>query len=120
MILGGRFLRVESTEEYDGHALERFSVFGYDNTREKFQVVSMDSAGTMFYEAAGTYDEGTKKLTMQGEYDDPFSRGKIKMRFRWIWTFVDADHMEMEMWEVPPPELGQEYKAMTMTYARNK
>ncbi len=120
MILGGRFLRAESKGSFGSHPFESFSVFGYDNTKERFQVVSMDSTGTMFIQAEGTYDAATKKLTMNGEYDDPFSKGKIKMRFRWVWTFVDDDHMEMEMWEVPPPELGQEYKAMTMSYTRKK
>ncbi len=120
MILGGRFLKVESKGQWAEQPFETFGVFGYDNTREKFQVVSMDSTGTMFIEASGTYDEGTRKLTMQGEYDDPFSKGKIKMRFRWVWTLVDADHMTMEMWEIPPPELGQEYQAMTMAYSRKK
>ena len=120
MILGGRFLRVESQGEWQGHAFESLGIMGYDNTKEKFTTVSMDSTGTMFIQAEGSWNAKAQVLSYVGEYDDPFSKGKIKMKFRWAWHLTSADAMEMEMWEVPPPEMGPEYKAMTMTYSRRK
>lgn len=118
LILGGRFVETKAKGEFGGRPLESFGLFGYDTMQKKFTSESADSMGTWVVHALGDYDAATSTITFHGEYSDPMSDGRIKMKFRWTFKFVSDDEFVFEMYEVPPPKMGPEYKAITVTYKR--
>jgi hypothetical protein len=118
LILGDRFVEFQQKGEFMGKLHEGRGVLGYDNVKKKYVTVWMENMGTGILSAEGDYDPAKKQLTLVGEYADPISGGKVKMGYRWIWSFPSDTQMVFEMFEVPPPSMGKEYKAVTITYTK--
>ena len=68
MILGGRFLKLESKGDmgYEGLVL-----MGFDRRSKRYTQVGYDSFGTYYVTAAGTYDPSQNAIVMYGEDVDP-------------------------------------------------
>lgn len=71
MILGGRFLSLESTGEMFGQPIEARVMLGFDGRTDRYSYVGFDTMGTYFVTADGEYDAETKTLTLSGVNEHP-------------------------------------------------
>lgn len=71
MILGGRFLSIESKGGEGAFAMESVIIIGFDRRHKKYTSVGFDTMGTYYVTAAGPYDESKQAIVMQGEDADP-------------------------------------------------
>jgi hypothetical protein len=71
MVLGSRFLQTTYKGEWMGETFIGMGFEGYDNVKQKYTSLWMDTMGTMTYLAEGTADEEGKIWTYYGEYLDP-------------------------------------------------
>ncbi|MBS1912672.1 MAG: DUF1579 family protein [Bacteroidetes bacterium] len=88
MILGGRFLKVETFGTMMGMSANTFSMMGFDNRNGKYFMWEVDEMGTYSVFAEGAYDAASKKLTLRGNNEE---EGQ-KVQFQFIYTMIDPDH----------------------------
>lgn len=96
--------------EFEGHGVD-----GYDQGKQKYVSVwvdSMSSAPTIF---EGDYDADTKTMTMVGEAKGP---GGDTVKFKNVTKIKDADHQTFTMSVVGSD--GQAVPMMTIEYTRRK
>lgn len=95
MVLGGRFL----LSEWEGGEGEMqgqgFNIMGFDRRFNRYTLVVFDTWGTYYVTAAGTWDDGTKTLTLHGEDEDPVWGSTQK--YDYIIRFVDDDNYIIEV-----------------------
>jgi hypothetical protein len=120
MILGGRFLEMNSTGEMAGHKTESVSILGFDRRHKEFTSVGFDNHGTYWVAASGMYNEDTKSIIMSGTDEDPIF--EFVQEYDFVLTLVDDDHFT---WAVTfyNPELTQGEESFTMVeiaYSRKK
>jgi hypothetical protein len=81
-ILGGRFVKFESTaapdEELKG---ERINVYGYDTAAGKFTLWGVESMNNYSYSALGDYDSTTRTFKFEGEQHQADGSA---IPFRWL------------------------------------
>ena len=65
MILGGRFLVDHTTGEFNGQKFEGMGISGYDNIKQKYISVWLDTMGTGMMTAEGQADAKGKVLDLQ-------------------------------------------------------
>lgn len=120
MILGGRFLELNSTGNMGGHPMESLTILGFDRRHKEFTSVGFDNHGTYWVTASGTYNEETKSIVMSGTDEDPIF--EFVQEYDFTVTLIDDDHFR---WAVTfyNPELTQGEDSFTMveiTYSRKK
>ena len=120
MILGGRFLEMNSTGDMAGHKMESLTLVGYDRRHQEFTSTGFDNTGTYSVSAAGPYSEETKSIVMSGTDEDPIF--EFVQEYDFTLTFTDDDHFT---WAVTffNPELTQGEDQFTMVeiaYSRKK
>jgi hypothetical protein len=81
LILGGRFLMMESEGTIFGQNVKSITIMGYDNAQEKYTMIGIDELGTYYITAAGLYDEATKTYTLDGTYEEPVLEKTQNYRF---------------------------------------
>ncbi|MGN6417334.1 MAG: DUF1579 domain-containing protein [Pseudobacter sp.] len=108
MIMGGRYQQSTYKGTMMGEPFEGVSTLGYDNTKKKFVNSWVDNGGTGIMYMEGTYDPGTKTLTLSGSMPDPATGKDCSMRQ--VIVFTDDKHHTMEMYNTPAG--GQEMKMM--------
>ena len=96
MVLGGRFLQTESTLHLPGVEGGSLSLLGCDRRSDEFNTVGMDTEGTYWVTATGTYDEEARIITMSGEDYDPIFGHLQEYEFRM--RLVDDDIYVTEIW----------------------
>lgn len=99
MILGGRYQQSSYTGTMMEEPFEGISTLGYDNLKKKFVNSWVDNGGTGIMYMEGTYDPGTKTLTLTGSMPDP-TTGKDCAQ-RQVIVFTDPKHSTMEMYSTP-------------------
>ena len=119
LVYGGRFVQTESkmtTEPMGGMpamSMTSTMYLGYDNAREKYTMCMVGDWSTSIGSAEGTYDAGTKTLTMTGTE----VMGKDKQRqFRMVQKLTSADSWTFEMYFTGTD--GKESKAGEAVYKR--
>ncbi len=117
MILGGRFLLMESTSGEGDLYAESMTIMGYDRRQHKFTNVGYDTWGTYYITAAGTYDTENRKFTLLGEDDDPVFG--LKQKYSFITTIRDHDTVmtELVFHEFPMAD-GKDYTMVEISYRR--
>lgn len=114
-ILGGRFLQQHATGEAMGAPFEGIGITGYDNLRQEYASVWIDSMGTGMMQSTGQYDPQTDAITETGTFSCPIT-GNKQTAARGVWKQVDADHYTYEMY-TPGPD-GKEFRSMEVAYER--
>ncbi len=115
-IMGGRYIleRFASTMP-DGSAFEGMGLTGYDNLRDRFVAMWIDSMSSGILTAESTsYSEDFSRIEYRGEAPDPVA-GTYKTQ-RSIEYWPDPETRVMEAWETAPD--GAEMKVMEITYRR--
>lgn len=71
MVLGGRFLKTETTGSMMGMPVETISYIGFDGRHKKYSYVGFDNMGTYWVSAFGKFDDETNTIEMSGTDEDP-------------------------------------------------
>lgn len=116
-VLGGRFLMQEFKGKAMGKPFEGMGFIGYDNLKQAFQSIWMDSMGTGMVQGQGTYDTATKTIKENGEFSCPMTGDKARS-YRAEWVFADKAHMNYSMWTKDMD--GKEFKSMEIAYNKAK
>jgi hypothetical protein len=115
-VLGGRYVQQTFSGSMMGMPFEGIGYTGYDNYKQQYIGVWMDTLGTSMLISSGKADATGKLMTFTGEWDDAMT-GK-KATIREVFRIVDNDTHTMEMY-MPGPD-GKEYRNMEITYTRKK
>src|SRR5262245_22818450 len=112
LVLGGRY--VENRYEGDGGCVAGVGFMGYDNSKQKYTGLWMDTMSTMIMASQGSIDASGKVITMTAEVDCPSHGGKHLSRN--VTTIIDNDRHTYEMFMSGPD--GGERKCLSIVYAR--
>ncbi len=96
MVLGGRFLMIESTLRVPGAEAASLGFLGFDRRTEEFTLLSMDEVGTYWVTGRGTADESGRVITMSGEDYDPIMDHTQEYDF--VYRLIDDDKFVFEIW----------------------
>lgn len=119
MILGGRFLLLESKGGENEMYTETYNLAGFDRRHKKYTTIGLDTWGTYYVTAAGTYDEQTKTLKMYGEDEDPIMG--FTQKFDFIVRFISPDKYSYEtvFYDFPTPVgVQKEFKMMEIIHTQ--
>ena len=108
MIMGGRFQVSKHKGEMMGQPFEGTSTMGYDNLRKVFTSAWVDNMSTSVIYMEGTYDAGTKTITMTGKATDAETGDQYEMKQ--VLKVIDDKTNILEMYMTP--QGGQEMKFM--------
>jgi len=111
VVLGGRYILGRFKGMMMGQPFEGMSIDGYDNGKQEYFSIWLDSMGTGFYLAQGNASADGRTLSHKGT----MSMGPMEIPSRSETVFVDKDTVQFTMWHTMG---GQEMKAMEMTYKR--
>jgi len=121
-IMGGRFLQQETHGIMDmgGKSVpfEGFGIVGYDNMKQEFNSVWVDSMVTGMMIGKGTYNPQTRTITDRGTFSCPMT-GQKDAPFRSDITFIDANSYIYTMYSVDD-KYGKEFKSLEVSYKRKK
>src|SRR5262249_57812444 len=71
MILDGRYLQETSSGDMGGFPFSGQGLTAYDNASKKYEATWVDNMSTAIFHCDGSYDAGSKSLTMKGMTHDP-------------------------------------------------
>ena len=112
-LMGGRYLQHAVKGTSMGQPFEGMGFTGFDNGRQTYQTIWMDTMGTGMMLGEGIYDPSRKTLTDQGRFTDPMIGQR---NYRGVITFIDDDHYSYEMYVAD--ENGKEFRMMEIAYTR--
>ena len=116
MILGGRFLVDHTTGEFNGQKFEGMGISGYDNIKQKYISMWIDTMGTGMMTAEGEADAKGKVLTYTCQYSCPMVGGPKTSKT--VETMIDDNTWKMEMFDTGPD--GEEKKTFEILYTRKQ
>lgn len=82
MILGGRFLVIESDLK-GSFGAESMTIIGFDRRTNEYTMTGIDTLATYSIAAAGKYDAAQKGVVLHGSYAQPPSGQQQQYRFVW-------------------------------------
>lgn len=109
MILGGRVLGERFEGEFMGQPFVGRGFFGYDNARQMYWSVWMDSMSTGMMTAWGVWDEEKQAIVMEGTMTDPTTGEPMKVES--VLRMPEPGKEIVEMWE-PHGEHGEMVRTM--------
>ena len=115
LIYGGRFLKQTVKGTWMGEPFEGAGYTGYDNIRQQYESIWMDSMSTSMMTSTGAYDAATKTLTQSGSCSCPLT-GEKNRQVRSELLITDKDHNTYSSFMSGPD--GKEFKAMEIVYTR--
>jgi len=95
-ILDGRFLEEEFHGEMMGTSFTGRCLMGFDNTRQKFKSVWVDSLHTSMCTSVGKADNGYKVITLEGKVDCP-GTGRKDVPIKQVFRVFSRDKHVLEM-----------------------
>jgi hypothetical protein len=111
VVLGGRYVLGRFKGSYMGQPFEGLSLDGFDNGKQEFFSIWLDTMGTGYYLTHGTASADGKTVSHKGT----MTLGPLEMPTRAETVFVDQDTVTFAMWQSMG---GPEMKSMEMTYKR--
>lgn len=114
-IMGGRFVREDFQSEFMGKPYEGMAVLGFDNLKQKYGHVWIDSFSTAIYFTEGTSADDGKEFIFAGESECPMTEKPQKMKH--IIRILNEDEHVLEMYNTTD---GANIKVMEITYTRKK
>ncbi len=115
MIYSGRFLKQEVVGPWMGETFNGLGYTGYDNVKQAYVSIWLDSMGTGLMTSSGQYDAASKTLTLSGTNSCPLT-GEKDRPGRSTWTMTDNDHTSYASYTAGPD--GKEFKSMEIQYSR--
>jgi len=114
LTLGGRFLKSEYTSEFMGAPFQGMALDGFDNQKQKYVGLWVDTMSTLMLVFEGACDDAGAVRTMHADYTDAMSGKPAQMKG--ITTVVSADEHRYEAWTTGPG--GDLVKSMEVVYTR--
>jgi hypothetical protein len=114
MDVGGLWLLSDYEGQFAGQKCQGRGMDGYDQTRQKYVNVWVNSMRTGPTISYGTYDKDNKTLTLAGEAQDP--RGQ-KINITMVDRWEDPNTMVVT---ISSPTLARGHPLMTITCTRRK
>jgi hypothetical protein len=108
--LDGRFLEEEFHGEMMGKPFTGRCLLGFDNTKQKFNSVWVDSMHTSMCVSEGKGDNGYKVITLEGKMDCP-GTGQKDIPMKQVFRLLGPDKHVLEMF-------AGDAKTMEITYTR--
>ncbi len=112
MILGGRYLEQRFEGSMMGQPFHGYGLTGYDNASGRWWSTWIDDMSTGVTVSDGTWDEGSKTMTMKAMMNGPDGK---PMPMRTEWKMVDDNTQVFSMYG---DMNGSEAKMMEITYKR--
>lgn len=116
MIMDGRYQRSVNKGTMMGAPFIGESIMGYDNFKKKFISTWVDNMGTGVMTLEGTWDDASKKLTLNGQCIDPSSGTDKMMPIKQVISVIDDKTQMFEMY-APGPD-GKEAKMMEIKLSK--
>jgi hypothetical protein len=115
-VMGGRFIVQDYEGEYQGKPFTGMAIFGYDDAKQKYTRIWIDSGSTSMSYSEGTDDGKTKT------YLSEMSMGGQKMTMKTTLVFQDDDHFLFTFSMVMDADgsAPKEMKMMELAYTRKK
>jgi hypothetical protein len=113
-ILNGHFLEEEFHGEMMGKAITGKSLIGYDNTKQKFNMIWISDMQTSMFTTEGKGEEGNKVITLEGKADCP-ATGQRDIPMKTVFRVLSPDKHIFEMYD---GSKGKNAKTMEITYTR--
>jgi hypothetical protein len=113
-ILNGRFLEEEFHGEMMGKPFTGKSLMGYDNTKQKYNMVWISDMQTSTFTSEGRGEDGNKTITLEGRADCP-ATGQRDVLMKSVFRVLGPDKHIFEIYD------GSKGNAKTMeiTYTRS-
>ena len=124
-VLDGRFIMDETKSEFmmptptgemKSTPYRGLGLTGYDNFRNMYVGVWMDSMGTQMLTMKGTADPSGKVFTFYGEMDEP-GLNMVGRTVKYVTRIINNDKHVFEIYDLP---VGDDYKVMELTYTRRR
>ena len=115
MLLDGRFLQQEFTGDMMGQSYSGVGISAYDNLRNRYVTMWIDSMGTGIFTMEGTASADGKTITLKGQHAEP---GGGHMTHRAVWQIVDSNTQTFDMYGTHGN--GKEMKMMEIRYTRKQ
>ena len=115
MLLDGRFLQQEFTGDMMGQSYSGVGISAYDNLRNRYVTMWIDSMGTGIFTMEGTASADGKTITLKGQHAEP---GGGHMTHRAVWKIVDSNTQTFDMYGTHGH--GKEMKMMEIRYTRKQ
>jgi hypothetical protein len=113
-VLDNRFLRNEFISDKQGTAFQGISIIGYNTAGNEYQGVWMDNTNNEMAHSSGTWNAGSKTLTLNGEFTDPQTNQKVQTR-----TEAKMESPDRWTWEMyNTPQGGQEFKSLQVVFTK--
>ncbi len=116
MGLNGLYQMTDFSTIMMGAPMQGHGIMGFDKMKKKFVLSWIDNMGSGIVRMEGTYNEGTKMLSMAGKQSDPISKTETDMRQEL--KFIDDNSFTMSMYGTGHD--GKEAKFMEGTFKRKK
>jgi Protein of unknown function (DUF1579) len=92
MILGGRFLQIDTDTRTGPFAVESLTILGFDRRTGEYTMTGIDTLGTYSITAAGKWDEARKGVVLNGSYLQPPQMTQQKYQFLWT-KLSEKEHL---------------------------
>lgn len=115
-ILGQRYIQHDVEGKSMGMPFTGIGITGYDNGKQVYNSIWMDSMSTGMMKGKGQYNPDSNTLTEEGIYTCPLEGQKS---YRSVTTFIDDDHFRFEMFTTMMGS-SDEYRSMEISYTRKK
>jgi hypothetical protein len=113
--LDGHYLQQDFQGMFMGKPFQGMEIGGYDNFRQQYESVWVDSQMTSIMMSTGSYDATAKSFTYAGRCDDLMT-GRKDVGHRMVSRWIDNDHVAFDMYMEGPD--GKEVKGGEMQYVR--
>jgi hypothetical protein len=117
-IIQDRWLGQRIKAQMMGAPYESFSIIGYDNYAKNHVVVSVTSMDTSMVTARGLVVDPSHRVTALYGTLDEYATGELHKPFKAVTRKVDADHHQMEVWDLGIGDAGA--KVLEYTFVRKK
>lgn len=114
MILGGRFLKSETSGGEGDFAMEGLTILGFDTRTQEYTLVGYDTWGTYYITAAGTYDPETETMTLSGETLEAMGDGTELYDITLKWK-SDEEYLSEIIFKMPG---GERFTAVSVVNRR--
>ncbi len=115
MLLDGRFLQQKFSGNMMGQPYSGIGISAYDNIRERYVSIWMDTMSTGIFTMEGTASADGRTITLTGQHAEP---GGGQMTHRAIWKIIDSNTQTFDMYGAHHG--GEEMKMMEITYTRKQ
>ncbi|MBI4881988.1 MAG: DUF1579 domain-containing protein [Planctomycetes bacterium] len=119
MILGGRFLELQSTGLMMGMKTESLQILGFDRRHGEFTAVGFDTMGTYYVTARGAASPDAKFISMSGTDEDP-QLGRQVYRFEIEIKSADEYVFSVVFTELGPMKFADGFKMVEVVARRKK